>query len=54
MIPKFYNDYDQIKYWYDNEFMSLKKVHNLVGVKITKDEYFQITGCQYQNENQSE
>lgn len=54
MIPKFDNDYDQIKYWYDNGFMSLKKVKNLVGIKITEDDYFQITGFQYQNENQTE
>ena len=40
-------DYEKIKAWYDDGYMELDKVWNLVNEKITEEEYKSITGLVY-------
>ena len=41
------DNYEKVKWYYDNGYWSLSKVYNAVGKWITEDEYTEITGLVY-------
>jgi hypothetical protein len=41
--------FNKIKEYYENGLWSIDKVFNVVGIAITNEEYFEITGFVYPN-----